>query len=155
MIPKKENTERPDYGPDDDYDPNSYNPFVAFSLLLLVCIYSPSTYPLIPITDVGWSTSTLILIVITAAFVAALASGLAVFSYMKKRQSNLFTDKEFRLCKPFQEDMEEVARHTEGVGEIDNHLKTPTQVTDTAQVTGRPVLHGSNSIIYLPVPGDQ
>ena len=73
---------------------------------------------------------------------------------MKKRQSNLFTDKELRLCKPFQEeDLEEVA--TEGVGEIDNHLKTPIQVTDMAQVTGRPVLNGSNSIIYLPVPSDQ
>ena len=148
MIPKKEVTERPNYGPDDDYDIKSYNPFVTFPVLLLVCIYSPSIYPSIPITDVGWSTSTLVL--------SALCSGLAVFIYMKKRQSNLFTDKELRLCKPFQEeDLEEVA--TEGVGEIDNHLKTPIQVTDMAQVTGRPVLNGSNSIIYLPVPvpGDQ
>ena len=138
MIPKKEVTERPDYGPDDDYDPNSYNPFVAFSLLLLVCIYSPSTYPSIPITDVGWSTSTLILLVITAAFVAALSSGLAVFSYTKKKQqSNSITDKEL-------------------VGDFDSYLNTPTQASDTAQVSGRPVLHG-NSIIYLPVPvpGDQ
>ena len=154
MIPKKEATERPNYEPDDDYSPNSYNPFLTFPALLLVCIYSPATY--LPITDVGWSTSTLILLVIIAAIVAALASGLAVFGYMKKKQSNRVTDKELRLCKPLQEDVEEVARHTEGVGEIDNHLKTPTQVTDTAQVSGRPVLHG-NSIIYLPVPvpGDQ
>ena len=150
MIPKKEVTERPNYGPDDDYDIKSYNPFLTFPVLLFVCIYSPS----IPTTDVGWSTSTLVLLVIIAAFVSALCSGLAVFIYMKKRQSNRVTNKEFRLCKPFQEEvLEEVA--TEGVGEIDNHLKTPIQVTDMAQVTGRPVLNGSNSIIYLPVPSDQ
>ena len=124
---------------------------------MITAIYA-ATYPPNPTrpTDVGWSTSTLIILVITAAFVAALSSGLAVFIYMKKKhQSNLVTNKELHLFKPFQEDLEEVARHT-GVGEIDNHPKTPIQVTDTAQVTGRPVLHG-NSIIYLPVPvpGDQ
>ena len=123
-----------------------------------ICAATLPTYPPNPTTDVGWSTSTLILLVITAAFVAALISGLAVFSYMKKKQqSNLVTNKELHLCKPLQEDLKEVAiTHTEGLSEIDNHLKTPIQVTDMAQVSGRPVLHG-NSIIYLPVPvpGDQ
>ena len=109
-----------------------------------------ATYPPNPTTDVGWSTSTLIILVITAAFVAALSSGLAVFSYMKKQQSNRVTDKELRLCKPFQDDVEEVATtYTEGVGEIDNRLKKPIQVTDKTQVSGRPILHGSNSIIYV------